>query len=35
LENDFELLMKILEAGLAARDKVQIGLKWPLAKAII
>jgi isoleucyl-tRNA synthetase len=27
--------LKIIEAGLATRDKVQIGLKWPLAKAKI
>jgi len=35
LELDFEDLLKIVEVGLAQRDKVQIGLKWPLAKAII
>jgi len=35
LEERFELIMKILEAGFAARDKAQIGLKWPLAKATI
>jgi isoleucyl-tRNA synthetase len=35
LEKDIELLMKIIEVGLAQRDKVQIGLKWPLQKATI
>jgi len=35
LENFFENVLKIIEAGLSARDKAQIGLKWPLAKAVI
>lgn len=35
LEQKFALMMKIVEAGLFARDKIQIGLKWPLAKATI
>ena len=35
LEKDFETAMKIIEAGLAERDKIQIGLKWPLAEAEI
>jgi isoleucyl-tRNA synthetase len=35
LEEEFESVMKIIEAGLAERDKVKIGLKWPLAKAVI
>lgn len=35
LENNFETLFKIIEVGLRQRDIVQIGLKWPLAKAII
>ncbi len=35
LEKEMENVFKIIEAGLAARDKSQIGLKWPLAKAII
>jgi valyl-tRNA synthetase len=35
LEEEFEYTMKIIEAGLFARDKAQIGLKWPLAKAEI
>jgi isoleucyl-tRNA synthetase len=33
LEEQFESAMKVIEAGLFARDKAQIGLKWPLAKA--
>lgn len=35
LEEDFETILEIIEKGLAERDKVQIGLKWPLAKAEI
>ncbi len=35
LEKEFETALKIIEVGLASRDKVQIGLKWPLAKAVI
>jgi isoleucyl-tRNA synthetase len=35
LEEEFETVKKIIEAGLAARDKVKIGLKWPLAKVEI
>lgn len=35
LEKAFEEIAKLIEAGLRERDKVQIGLKWPLAKAII
>ncbi|HLC86689.1 MAG TPA: isoleucine--tRNA ligase [Candidatus Nanoarchaeia archaeon] len=35
LENRFDLILKIVEAGLASRDKVQIGLKWPLKSATI
>ena len=30
---EFENVMKILEVGLAERDKVKIGLRWPLASA--
>ena len=33
LEKNFELAMKIVENGLAERDKVKIGLRWPLACA--
>ena len=35
LEEDFDLIGWIIEKGLAARDKEQIGLRWPLAKATI
>jgi len=35
LEKEFENALKIIEWGLAERDKAQIGLKWPLAKADI
>jgi len=35
LEEDFAVVMKIIETGLFQRDKAQIGLKWPLAKATI
>ncbi len=35
LEKDFESVLKIIEKGLSERDKVQIGLKWPLANAVV
>ena len=35
LENQFESAMKVIESGLAERDKAKIGLRWPLAKATI
>ncbi len=35
LEGLFNDALKVIEVGLAARDKAQIGLKWPLAKAEI
>jgi isoleucyl-tRNA synthetase len=35
LEKDFELAFDIIEKGLAERDKVKIGLKWPLGKATV
>jgi len=35
LEEEFDVALKVIEAGLFARDKAQIGLKWPLAKATI
>ncbi len=35
LEKDFALAFQLIESGLKERDKVRIGLKWPLAKAII
>jgi len=31
LEEEFSVLSSILEKGFAERDKIQIGLKWPLA----
>ena len=33
LEEEFDVALGIIEAGFAERDKVQIGLKWPLAEA--
>ncbi len=35
LEQEFEVILDVIEKGLAERDKKQIGLKWPLAKAKI
>lgn len=35
LEAETKLVLKIIELGLAERDKVKIGLKWPLGKLII
>ncbi len=35
LEKEMNLIIKILELGLAERDKAGIGLKWPLQKATI
>ncbi len=35
LEQEMEKVLRIIEAGLAGRDKAQIGLKWPLASAEI
>ncbi len=35
LEEDFRLTLWIIEKGLAERDKLQIGLKWPLSEARI
>ncbi|MFA5019701.1 MAG: isoleucine--tRNA ligase [Candidatus Pacearchaeota archaeon] len=35
LENEFNCALEIIEKGLAERDKTGIGLKWPLAKAMI
>ncbi|MGY4884077.1 MAG: isoleucine--tRNA ligase [Nanobdellota archaeon] len=35
LEKEMELTMKVIELGLAERDKAQIGLKWPLQKATV
>ena len=35
LQEEFKIALEIIEVGLRERDKVQIGLKWPLAKATI
>ncbi len=35
LEKNMENVLRIIEAGLAERDRLKIGLKWPLSKAII
>ncbi len=35
IELKFNIVLQIIEKGLATRDKEKIGLKWPLAKAII
>ncbi|MEK6934129.1 MAG: isoleucine--tRNA ligase [Nanoarchaeota archaeon] len=35
LENNFEYIFKIIEIGLSERDKLKIGLRWPLASADI
>ena len=35
LENEMQNIFQIIEKGLAVRDSVQIGLKWPLQNAIV
>lgn len=35
LEAEFDIAMKIMEKGLAERDKAGIGLRWPLSKAVV
>jgi len=35
LETDMKFVLKIIEKGLAERDKTDIGLRWPLASVII
>lgn len=35
LEEKFLIVLKIIEIGLAERDKIKIGLKWPLSKITI
>ena len=35
LESQFKLVFELIEKGLAERDKLQIGLKWPLSKAVL
>ena len=35
LEGHFKTAFEVIEAGLAERDKAKMGLRWPLAKAIV
>lgn len=35
LEKEFDVALQIIEKGLAERSKIKIGLKWPLAKAVV
>ncbi len=35
LEEEFVFALKIIELGLAERDKAKVGLRWPLASAVI
>ena len=35
LEKEFENVLRIIELGLAERDKAKIGLRWPLERATI
>lgn len=35
LEKEFSLSLKMIEVGLSERDKVKVGLRWPLTKAEI
>jgi len=35
LEEEFKIALQVIERGLYSRDKAQIGLKWPLANAIV
>ncbi len=35
IEEDMNIVLEIIEKGLAERDKEKIGLKWPLSKAVI
>jgi len=35
LNKEFELIMKIIEVGLASRDKIGRGLRWPLNSATV
>ena len=35
LESEFSIVSGIIEKGMAERDNLKIGLKWPLAKATI
>ncbi len=35
LEKEMDLILKIIEQGLAERDKIKLGLKWPSQKVFI
>ncbi len=35
LESLFAIALKVIEKGLAERDKAKIGLRWPLNKAVV
>ncbi|MEK6872437.1 MAG: isoleucine--tRNA ligase [Nanoarchaeota archaeon] len=35
IEKEFEVVFEIIEKGLSERDKIKIGLKWPLAKMVV
>jgi isoleucyl-tRNA synthetase len=35
LEKQFDVAMKVIEKGMAERDKIGIGLRWPLSKAVV
>jgi isoleucyl-tRNA synthetase len=35
LEKSFTQAMNVIERGLAARDQIKIGLRWPLARATV
>jgi isoleucyl-tRNA synthetase len=35
LQESFDSLLKVIELGLSERDKLKIGLRWPLASATI
>jgi len=35
LEEKFDLISQVIEKGLAQRDKIKVGLKWPLSRVII
>ena len=35
IKEEFETAIKIIEKGLAERDREKIGLRWPLAKATV
>jgi len=35
LEEEFDVAMRIIEKGLAERDREKVGLRWPLSKAVV